>query len=72
MNDRRPARVLAVLALSAVVLFAVSALSDDHAGWDSPRQVVANVTWIGFLLVVLALVVSVVRLLVRRSSSDAA
>ena len=66
MSDRRPTRVLLILAVVAVAGFAGAGILDHHAEWNDPRQFVANLSWIAFLLSVLAAIVVGVRLAVTR------
>jgi hypothetical protein len=69
MNPRRPRNVLGLLALTAVLGFATSGLLDHHSDWGDPRQAVANVGWIVFLISLLGFVVFGVRLFLHRRES---
>ena len=71
MHNRRPATVMLSLLGVAVVAFIGSGLLDVHRSWTDPRQATATALWIVFLLSVLGLVVTGVRLLVARRSAPA-
>ena len=66
MNDKRPRNVILILAITAAVGFVASGLLDEHSDWGNPRQAVANVCWILFLLSVIGLLVTGARMLLRR------
>jgi hypothetical membrane protein len=71
MKDRRPARVLLTLLAVAAVCFVSAGIFDHHADWNDPRQFVANLSWIVFLLSALSAIVVGVRLAVRRGRTAA-
>jgi hypothetical protein len=71
MNDRRPRNIIRVLLITAAVGFAGSALFDVHGDWGDPKQAIANVCWILFLLSVVGLLVTGGRVLFRRRQPSA-
>jgi hypothetical protein len=66
VQPSRPFRIALALAATAAVAFAGSAALDVNGTWSEPRQAVANVLWIVFLVSVLALLVVGVRTFVRQ------
>jgi hypothetical protein len=56
-------RTLVTLAIVAVVFFAITEIAGEHHG--SFRNTIGDITWFGFLLSVLALIVVAVLMLVR-------
>lgn len=66
MKNRRPLHVIGALATIAPVSLVGSGLLDHHEGWGDPRQAVANVLWIVFLLSGLALLAAGSRMALRR------
>jgi len=70
MRTRRPQKVMLALIAVAVSASLISVLLDENGKWGDLRQAAANVLWIVFLLSVLGLVITGIRVLVARRNSS--
>ncbi len=70
MPTRRPQKVMLALVAVAVSSSLSSVLLDENGKWGDLRQAAANVLWIVFLLSVLGLVITGIRVLVARRNSS--
>ncbi|MEA3075188.1 MAG: hypothetical protein QOF60_96 [Actinomycetota bacterium] len=65
-------RTFATLVGLAVVGFVLAGVLDHHGEWNDPRQAVANLAWVTFLVCALATVILGVRAAVVRRRHPAA
>jgi hypothetical membrane protein len=65
-------RTFATLIGLALVGFVLAGVFDHHAEWNDPRQAMANLAWIVFLVCALATVVLGIRAAVVRGRHPAA